>query len=266
MAEVDASTPINGLTLFSAASVDANQAWQHRRPYDWVKPIADWLIAVAVIIICLPILISAWLLVKLTSRGPGIYTQWRVGRHGRPFRIFKLRTMYHNCEAVTGAKWSAKDDPRVTPCGRFLRRSHLDEIPQVLNVILGHMSLVGPRPERPEFVDPLSTVIGGYRRRLAVKPGITGLAQIQLPPDSDLDSVRAKLALDLCYVSRYGASLDARIVLGTGFYLLGLSYPAVRRLVALPGGFSMGPTFSADPIAPNSADLATIQPQALVGA
>jgi len=204
------------------------------RWYDWIKPLADWAVALVILTLAFPVLCAAWLLVKLTSRGPGIYTQVRLGLDGRPFPIFKLRTMYQNCEALTGAVWATRGDPRVTPVGRVLRRWHIDELPQLWNVLMGHMSMVGPRPERPEIVVTLDQSLEGYRGRLAVRPGVTGLAQIQLPPDSDIESVRAKLALDRCYVERHDASLDLRLVIGTAFYLCGFSYGAVRRLMALP--------------------------------
>src|SRR5262249_20718427 len=155
--------------------------------------------------------------------GPAIYSQVRLGRGGRPFLIYKLRTMYHKCEAETGPQWCAKGDPRVTPVGRFLRTTHIDELPQLWNVLRGDMSLVGPRPERPEIIDELERHLAGYRNRLSVKPGVTGLAQIQLPSDTTVESVREKLILDLCYVQRFGAWLDFRIQVGTILYLAGVS-------------------------------------------
>jgi lipopolysaccharide/colanic/teichoic acid biosynthesis glycosyltransferase len=140
------------------------------------------------------------LLVRCTSRGPGIYSQVRVGKDGLIFTMYKLRSMRCDAEAQTGAVWAGvKHDPRMTYVGYWLRRLHLDELPQLVNVVYGHMSLVGPRPERPEFVELLAEEVPGYLDRLMVKPGITGLAQINLPPDTDLDSVRRKLVLDREY-------------------------------------------------------------------
>src|SRR5206468_10815773 len=136
------------------------------------------------------------LLVRATSRGPAIFKQVRLGRGGRPYALYKIRSMAHDCERLTGPRWATAKDPRVTPLGRFLRRSHLDELPQLWNVIRGEMSLVGPRPERPEFVARLERQVPGYRERLGILPGITGLAQVQLPPDEDLDHVRRKVACD----------------------------------------------------------------------
>ncbi len=175
----------------------------------------DFLLAVALLVPALPLMGILVLLVRLTSRGPGIYRQARVGRGGRTFTMYKIRSMASNAEAKTGAVWAASNDLRVTPLGRILRKLHLDELPQLVNVIRGEMSLVGPRPERPEFVSVLAESIEGYRERLAVAPGITGLAQVNLPPDSDLDSVRRKLHLDLEYLRTAGLWLDLRILVST---------------------------------------------------
>jgi lipopolysaccharide/colanic/teichoic acid biosynthesis glycosyltransferase len=188
----------------------------------------------ALSVVALPIIGLAWALVRATSAGSGFYSQIRVGRNGRQYRIYKLRTMYHNCEANSGASWCTKGDPRVTRVGRVLRKLHIDELPQLLNVIRGDMSLVGPRPERPEFVGPLSQQVPGYTDRLMVRPGVTGLAQIQLPPDEDIEDVRKKVVLDRCYAERYGLWLDLRIMAGTVVYLMGFSYNAVRRVMVLP--------------------------------
>jgi lipopolysaccharide/colanic/teichoic acid biosynthesis glycosyltransferase len=205
------------------------------RRYLWLKGAVDRAAALVLFLICLPVMAVAALLVRLTSPGPALYSQVRVGRAYRTFWIYKLRTMYHNCEASMGARWCSQGDKRVTSLGRWLRRLHIDELPQLWNVVRGDMSLVGPRPERPEFVSPLEKMIPGYSRRLAVKPGVTGLAQIQRPADTDIDSVRKKLVLDLCYIDRLGASLDLRIMIGTTLYLAGVSYSGVRRIMRLPG-------------------------------
>src|SRR5262249_35904144 len=144
-----------------------------------------------------PLILGLAALVKLTSRGPAFYKQTRLGRGGSLFTIYKLRTMVDRCESLTGPRWALPRDPRVTGLGRFLRKSRLDELPQLLNVVRGEMSLVGPRPERPEFLPELERACPGYRERLAVRPGVTGLAQVQLPADTSVDSVRRKLAYDL---------------------------------------------------------------------
>ena len=202
--------------------------------YDRVKRGMDLCLSALMIVVAAPVVGLAWVLVRVTSRGPGFYSQTRVGRFGEPFVILKLRTMYHDCEARSGARWSSKNDPRVTPVGRVLRKLHVDELPQLLNILRGDMSLIGPRPERPEFVGPLSEALPGYAERLRVRPGLTGLAQIQLPPDSDLESVRRKLVLDRVYVARCGLGLDLRLLVGTAVYLSGVSFGGVRRILWLP--------------------------------
>jgi lipopolysaccharide/colanic/teichoic acid biosynthesis glycosyltransferase len=202
--------------------------------YPAVKAALDFVAAVVLLLVLGPVILLTMLLVKLTSRGPAIYTQTRMGLNGKPFTIFKLRTMYFKCELHSGATWSRPGDPRVTPLGRVLRKTHLDELPQLINVILGHMSLVGPRPERPEFLPQLEQAIPHYRERLLVRPGVTGLAQVQLPPDTDLDSVQLKLAYDLYYVQQAGFWLDVRIVLSTALKMAGLSFSILRRLFRIP--------------------------------
>jgi lipopolysaccharide/colanic/teichoic acid biosynthesis glycosyltransferase len=161
-------------------------------------------------------------LIRLTSRGPAIYSQTRLGRFGRTFTIYKLRTMRHNCEAGTGATWSVKGDSRITGLGRILRRLHIDELPQLWNVWQGDMSLVGPRPERPEIVAGLRTQIRGYDRRLEVLPGVTGFAQVHLPPDETTDCVRRKLVYDRFYVRHASLGTDLKILMLTGLKVFGM--------------------------------------------
>lgn len=177
----------------------------------------EWLAAVVLSLLLAPLIAVLGGLTKLTSAGPAFYSQVRLGRHGRPFFIWKIRTMRNNCEAKSGAVWSTgENDPRVTPLGRILRETHLDELPQLWNVLKGEMALIGPRPERPEIASKIDMAIPRYRNRLLVRPGVTGLAQVQLPPDSDLESVRRKLAYDLYYVREVGLLLDTRILVSTG--------------------------------------------------
>ena len=134
------------------------------------KGCIDTTVALMLLVLTSPLIMLLMAMVRLTSRGPALYSQWRLGRGGAPYKIYKIRTMVHNCERTSGPRWSTPDDPRVTPLGRFLRRSHLDELPQLWNVLCGHMSLVGPRPERPEFVSQLERTIPNYRERLSVRP------------------------------------------------------------------------------------------------
>jgi lipopolysaccharide/colanic/teichoic acid biosynthesis glycosyltransferase len=198
------------------------------------KRLADFLIAFFLILLASPVMLVCALLVRLTSRGPALYSQVRLGRNGRPFVIYKFRTMAHNCEKGSGARWSVPGDPRITWLGRFLRRTHLDEFPQLWNVLKGDMSLVGPRPERPEFLPTLEEALPGYRNRLLVRPGITGLAQVQLPADTDIDSVRRKLTYDLFYIRYYGFGLDLRLIICTAFHMCGVPYRTLAILFMLP--------------------------------
>lgn len=156
------------------------------------------------------------MVVKLTAlRSPVFYSQERVGRFGHIFRIHKFRTMREEAEQAQGAVWAAKDDPRVTWVGRFLRKYRLDEIPQLWNVLKGEMSLVGPRPERPELVAKLEKVIPYFRERENIPPGLTGWAQIRYPYGATVEDARAKLEFDLYYLQNYSAALDLRIILRT---------------------------------------------------
>jgi lipopolysaccharide/colanic/teichoic acid biosynthesis glycosyltransferase len=185
----------------------------------------------------LPIIGIVWCLVKLTSRGPGFYSQHRTGLRGRNFRIHKIRTMSWNCESGTGAIWASRNDPRVTPLGRFLRATHLDELPQIFNVLNGEMALVGPRPERPEIIERLLPEIPDYLDRLAVLPGVTGLAQVCTGADQSLDDVRLKLRYDQLYIERKSAWLNLRIIICTGLKMAHLNSRWVRTLLlpeALP--------------------------------
>jgi lipopolysaccharide/colanic/teichoic acid biosynthesis glycosyltransferase len=199
-----------------------------------VKTAADFVLAMVLTIVALPVMGVLALAVKLTSPGPAFYTQTRVGRGGRLFKIYKLRSMVHNCESLTGARWCVPGDPRVTRLGWLLRVSHLDELPQLLNVLRGEMSLVGPRPERPEFVPELERALPAYRQRLVVRPGVTGLAQVKLPADTDLDSVRRKLAHDLYYIERLSLWFDLRLLAGTALYAAGVKPQLTGRLIGVP--------------------------------
>jgi lipopolysaccharide/colanic/teichoic acid biosynthesis glycosyltransferase len=201
-----------------------------------LKGMADVVVALILLVLAGPLLLVTALLIKLTSPGPVFYSQTRLGRNRRPYRIYKIRTMIHNCERLTGPRWSTPGDPRITRMGRFLRRTHLDELPQLWNVLRGEMSLIGPRPERPEFAAKLDQAIPYYQSRLVIRPGLTGLAQVQLPPDNDLDSVRRKLAYDLYYVEHLRLWLDLQILLTTVFHVLGVPFAVPRRLLGVPSG------------------------------
>ena len=139
--------------------------------YVGVKVLLDFALALTLMALTAPLIGLAMILVKLTSRGPAIYSQTRLGKHGFPFTIYKIRTMTNNCETLTGAQWSRPGDSRVTGLGRWLRKTHIDELPQLWNVLRGDMSLIGPRPERPEFLPQLEQAIQHYRQRLTARPG-----------------------------------------------------------------------------------------------
>jgi lipopolysaccharide/colanic/teichoic acid biosynthesis glycosyltransferase len=204
--------------------------------YPLVKGVADYAIGALLLVFALPIIAVCWAIIKLTSPGPGFYVQTRTGFNGRPYRIIKLRSMHHNCEALTGAQWATQKDTRVFKFGSFLRKTHFDELPQLFNVLMGHMSLVGPRPERPEVIQAkgLERQVPGYRQRLLVKPGVTGLAQVQLPPDLDIASVRHKVVYDLYYIQHESFWLDFRILIATAFKAAGMGPRWIQRVFRLP--------------------------------
>ncbi len=212
-----------------------------------VKRWVDFPLAALLLMIFSPIVMLSMVLVKLTSRGPALYTQRRVGRNGHTFTIYKIRTMVQDSEP-NGPRWCVPGDPRVTAVGRFLRWSHLDELPQLVNVLRGDMSLIGPRPERPEIVRQLEQVLPDYRRRLITRPGLTGLAQVLNPPDSDLRSVQIKLGYDLHYIRHISLDLDLRIAMATVFHLANVP----RRWISFCFGF---PTVDLEPFDAATAPL-----------
>ena len=208
------------------------------RRFDWLGPAASFFM----MIVALPFIVGLVILTKLTSRGPGIYRQTRVGLRGNVFTVYKIRTMSNDAELASGPVWtSGVSDPRVTALGKFMRASHLDELPQLFNVLKGEMSLIGPRPERPEFTQFLAREIPGYVARLSVKPGITGLAQVLLPADSDLESVRKKLGLDLKYVDNSGLLLDLKIAICTAIKMFGFRSTDVANWIGLTRSLDVSP-------------------------
>lgn len=212
------------------------------------KRLVDIFGSLALIVVTAPLMITAAILVKLTSRGPVIYKQERVGlnergsvkqdrrqtfgdaphgqerrlktdrrqdaNYGRLFTIYKFRTMVQNAER-NGAQFAQESDPRVTAVGKFFRRTRIDELPQLWNILKGDMSLVGPRPERPDFMDELSTEIPNYIDRLGLKPGLTGVAQVCNGYDNDLDGFRQKVAYDLLYLQNCCFTNDLKILIRT---------------------------------------------------
>ena len=200
----------------------------------------DVIAATILLVISAPALFAAVVVVRFTSRGPAIYSQKRIGWQGRLFTIYKVRSMRVDAEACGGPRWCVPGDLRVTAVGRVLRKLHIDELPQLWNVIRGDMSLVGPRPERPEFMPKIRPFVPGYDARHAVRPGITGLAQVQVDADTEVSNVARKLRYDLYYVRHQGPWLEARIYGCTLLKLFGASLPCLRALLNL----GLGPKFA----------------------
>jgi len=221
------SSPFLHVPTVSSPTVSTTGSFAYKRGLDIVG-------GLLLAILLLPVVVLTAILIVLSSRGPAFYTQIRLGRFGKPFVIWKLRTMEHLCEQNSGAKWSTNGDHRVTTLGRFLRRLHIDEFPQLWNVLRGEMSLVGPRPERPEFFPVLTSSVPNYAQRLMVKPGVTGLAQVYLPPDEDVSGVRRKQLYDLFYIRRIGFALDLRIIVATALQAVGSPHFLVRPFCFLP--------------------------------
>jgi lipopolysaccharide/colanic/teichoic acid biosynthesis glycosyltransferase len=204
------------------------------RAYHHWKSVLDRTAALLLLIPGAPMIGMLVLLIKLTSRGPAIYSQQRVGKNGKIYTMYKLRSMRSDAESASGPVWCAVGhDPRITPLGYWLRKLHLDELPQLWNVLRGEMSLIGPRPERPEFVRVLGQSVPRYMERLRVIPGITGLAQINLPPDTDLNSVRRKIKLDLEYIETANLLLDVRMFFCTVLRIIGIKGDLAMRAMWL---------------------------------
>ncbi len=199
-----------------------------KRKYVWERILGCFLLIPA----C-PVILLLCALVRLNSKGKALYKQTRVGYRGKTFEIYKIRTMHCDAEADGEARWCQKNDDRITSFGKIIRKLHLDELPQLFNVAQGDMTLVGPRPERPVFVDKLKVLIASYERRLSVIPGITGLAQINLPPDTTIADVRRKLSLDLRYIDGACFWLDFRMLMASSVRLLGVPGTIVTQLLGL---------------------------------
>ena len=199
----------------------------------------DRMVALLLLIPGLPIMLFVSMLLILTD-GPVFYRQRRVGLNGRVFTLMKFRTMIPNAEKGTGPVWTSVNDPRITWLGKILRPTHIDELPQLFNVLMGEMMLIGPRPERPEFTGTLAEKIPGYYNRNLIPPGVTGLAQMNLPADSDLDSVRRKLTLDLEYIKHGSFGQDFRLFCATFLRLIGIQgdrcvrWVGIKRIPVVP--------------------------------
>ncbi len=190
------------------------------RLYRAAKRLVDLVLCMPLVLLLAAVVPMVALANALASPGPLFYTQTRIGSGGRAFRIYKFRSMRPDAESDGRAVWAQGDDPRITPVGRWLRRTRLDELPQCLNLLRGEMSVVGPRPERPEFVDKLSTEIPYYRARHAVRPGLTGWAQVHFRYGASVDDSRIKLEYDLYYVKHCSPLLDAQIMVRTAAIMI----------------------------------------------
>ncbi|MBE0557053.1 MAG: sugar transferase [Proteobacteria bacterium] len=185
-----------------------------------MKRFVDIVVALLILALGLPVWLLVAFAIRLDSRGPIFYRQERVGRNGSIFNMLKFRSMVADAEQKSGPVWAEKNDPRVTRIGKIIRRMHLDEVPQFINVLVGDMSLVGPRPERPHFVEKLSKQIPLYRRRLRVRPGITGWAQVKYKYDQSVEDVKTKVKYDLFYIENMSWRMDMKILFNTLYVML----------------------------------------------
>ena len=215
----------------TASVVDAEAApeeFGYRRWSDRAAPVLGALLAIP----AAPVVGVLWVAVRLSSPGGGFYRQVRLGQHNRPFTIVKLRTMRHDAERGTGPVWAVQKDARVTPLGRLLRATHLDELPQLWNVIRGEMTLIGPRPERPEIAARLAAAHPLYAARTRFKPGVTGVSQILLPPDTCDRSAFRKASYDCAYMERPSLWFDLRLLAATAVKVTPGGKRLSRRLAA----------------------------------
>ena len=180
-----------------------------------VKPVIDFVAALLLLLCFLPLMLIIGVLVEWTSPGTALFCQKRLTKNGRIFTIYKFRTMSSSAESKTGAVFAETSDSRITKFGRILRRTRLDELPQLFNALVGDMSLIGPRPERPELVEKLSAELPLFRKRLAVRAGLTGLAQTRIGYSGNIRHYRRKVALDSIYIDNCCFFLDMRIALKT---------------------------------------------------
>ncbi len=185
-----------------------------------MKRIMDIVISFLILVLSAPILLVTAIAVKLDSKGSVFFNQERMGLNGRLFKVYKFRSMIKDAEKYSGPVWSSKDDPRITRVGKFIRKVRIDEIPQMLNILKGEMSLVGPRPERAFFVEKLSEDIPLYKRRLKVRPGVTGWAQVKHKYDETIEDVKTKLRYDLFYIENMSLRMDMKIIFRTVFVVV----------------------------------------------
>jgi exopolysaccharide biosynthesis polyprenyl glycosylphosphotransferase len=203
------------LDLLTANDLLTTQGFAAYRLTAALTRFSDVILSICMLVLLLPLMVLTALAIKIDSQGPVFYRQQRVGQFDKPFTLYKFRSMAADAEAGGKPRWAQRQDPRVTRVGRFIRATRIDELPQLVNVLRGQMALVGPRPERPHFVDQLSRAIPFYRHRSYVKPGVTGWAQINFPYGASVEDAREKLTYDLYYVKHRSLLLDAFILLST---------------------------------------------------
>lgn len=202
---------VGGIDAAWVAQVDGQRV---SRLTGLANRVGDVASSLLLLLFTLPLMVVMAAIVRLDSPGPVLYRQERVGLGGRSFTLMKFRSMRADAE-MRGPAWATRRDPRVTRVGAFMRRTRIDELPQLLNVLRGEMSFIGPRPERPHFVEKLAAVIPFYRERTRVKPGLTGWAQVNLPYGASIEDARKKLSYDLYYVKYRGPLLDLAILFAT---------------------------------------------------
>ncbi|HOP50552.1 MAG TPA: undecaprenyl-phosphate glucose phosphotransferase [Ignavibacteriales bacterium] len=185
-----------------------------------VKRLMDIVAAIIILVLSAPVCLITAIAIKLESKGPVLFKQERSGLNGEPFMMYKFRSMRQDAEAKTGPVWASKNDPRVTKVGKFIRKVRIDEIPQMINVLKGEMSLVGPRPERPVFVEKFAQEIPLYKKRLKVRPGVTGWAQVNHKYDETIEDVKKKLKYDLFYIENMSIRMDIKIMFKTAVTMI----------------------------------------------
>ena len=200
---------ISGLPLIEVNFQESN--WSS----SGMKRFFDFLFSFISILVLSPFFVFIGAIIKLSSKGPIIYSQERLGFKGKPYQIYKFRSMVVDAEEKSGPVWTSDDDPRITSIGKILRKYRIDELPQLINVVLGQMSLIGPRPERPYFTKKLKEKFPLYERRFRVRPGITGWSQIKHPSDIEEEDVRQKLRYDFYYIENLSLNLDLKILIST---------------------------------------------------
>ncbi len=199
-----------------AYKADQQQLQTERRLYPLVKRGFEIIFSLALLFFTLPVLVTLAIAIKLESKGPVFYRQERVGYMGKPFYVIKLRSMYVDAEK-NGPQWATKNDPRVTRVGRFIRKTRIDELPQLINILKGEMSLIGPRPERAVFTEKFAKQIPGFKQRLTAKPGLTGWAQVNGGYDVTPEQ---KFEMDMYYIKKQSFWLDLRILYRTVWVVL----------------------------------------------